>query len=68
MLFELDEISCFLARYLRTNNDLKIFNYLDYFLSIGSSHNMYQVAQDIVIELLGYLGFYVSWAMLKHPS
>ena len=42
--------------------------YLDDFLVLGHTKEEAQLAQNIVIKILRYLGFYISWAKVTPPS
>lgn len=63
-----DSISCFLEDYLREQYSLKIVNYLDDYLCIHNSFNTCQDAQNQIVKILRFVGFYVSWNKLKPPA
>lgn len=61
-------ISCFLADVLRQRQHIRLVNYLDDLLCIGSSFEACQDAQNSVISLLRFVGFYISYSKLQPPA
>lgn len=61
-------ISCFLSDVLRQRHGIRLVNYLDDFLCIGDTFASCQDAQNTVISLLRYVGFYISYNKLQPPS
>lgn len=62
-----NDISCFIAHVLR-QKEIRLVQYLDDFLCIASNFEACANAQAEVINLLRYLGFYVSWDKVCSPS
>ena len=63
-----NSISNFVYSILTDIYNLQTVNYLDDFLVLGHTKEEAQLAQNIVIKLLRYLGFYISWAKVTPPS
>lgn len=61
-------ISCFLANVLRERQQIRLVNYLDDLLCIGSSFEACQDAQNSILSLLRYVGFYISYSKLQAPA
>lgn len=61
-------ISEFIYNILSDMYGLDIVNYLDDFAAISSSYDKALHAQNCIIFLLRYLGFYISWAKVAPPS
>ena len=47
---------------------VQIVNYLDDFIAVASSKEEAQWAQNMVINILRYLGFHISWAKVTPHS
>ena len=63
--------NCISDLILESLNDfcgLKVVNYLDDFIVIGNSYVDCTRAQNVVISLLRFLGFYVSYSKVTNPS
>ena len=63
-----NSISNFVYSVLTDVYNLQAVNYLDDFLVLGHTKEEAQLAQNIVIKTLRYLGFYISWAKVTPPS
>ena len=63
-----NSISNFVYSILTDIYNLQTVNYLDDFLVLGHTKEEAQLAQNIVIKILRYLGFYISWAKVTPPS
>ena len=63
-----NSISNFVYSILTDIYNLQAVNYLDDFLVLGHTKEEAQLAQNIVIKTLRYLGFYISWAKVTPPS
>ena len=63
-----NSISNFVYSILMDVYNLQAVNYLDDFLVLGHTKEEAQLAQNIVIKTVGYLGFYISWAKVTPPS
>ena len=63
-----NSISNFVYSVLTDVYNLQAVNYLDDFLLLGHTKEEAQLAQNIVIKTLRYLGFYISWAKVTPPS
>lgn len=63
-----DKISAFVAWVMKTKFNFDIVHYLDDFLCKGSTYEECEYAQNCVIAVLRYLGFYVSWKNVLSPS
>lgn len=61
-------ISEFVYHILTYRYGLNVVNYLDDFATISSSYDESLFAQNCMVNLLRYLGFYVSWAKVLGPS
>lgn len=61
-------ISEFIYNILTNVYNLRVVNYLDDFAAISSDYNEGLVAQNIMVQLLRFLGFHVSWAKVLPPS
>ena len=62
-----NSISNFVYSILTDVYNLQAVNYLDDFLVLGHTKEEAQLAQNIVIKTLRYLGFYISWAIVTPP-
>lgn len=63
-----NSISTFLATYLRQVHGLYIVQYLDDFLCLDRTYEKCVVAQNCIIDLLRFVGFYISWSKIQPPS
>ena len=63
-----DQISNFICLALVTCCGIKIVNYLDDFIVIGKCYGDCVKARNVVMSLLRYLGFYVSYSKVSDPS
>ena len=63
-----DSISNFVYSVLTDIYNLQAVNYLDDFIVIAHAKVEAQMALNIAIKLLRYLGFYISWAKVTPPS
>lgn len=63
-----NEISSFLASILRDRCNLQIVQYLDDFICLGRDFDECQAAQNCIIALLRFVGFYISWSKLRPPA
>lgn len=61
-------ISEFIFSILTDDYNLRVVNYLDDFAAISSSYEEGLTAQWCMVQLLRYLGFYVSWTKVLPPS
>lgn len=61
-------ISCFLSNILRVRHGIRLVNYLDDFLCIGDTFHSCQDAQNTVISLLRYVGFYILYSKKRNLS
>ena len=66
--FIFTRISDFVAKTMDRLGFKCVINYLDDFLVFGSTFQDCQLAQTMLITLLGQLGFYVSWKKCSAPS
>ena len=48
--------------------NIQAVNYLDDFIVIGATLEEATLAQKVVIKVLRYLGFYISWGKVTPPS
>lgn len=60
-------ISVFIARMLYQMYDIVVIHYLDDFLCKGSSFEECIFAQNCVINIIRFLGFYISWDKVSSP-
>lgn len=63
-----DKISSFIANVLKNVFHIDVVHYLDDFLCKGACYEECEFAQNCVISVLRYLGFYVSWKKVVSPS
>lgn len=63
-----NDITRFLATYLSENYDIFIVQYLDDFLCLDRSLDRCAFAQRCIIDMLRYVGFYISWKKIQAPS
>ena len=63
-----NSISNFVYSVLTDVYNLQAVNYLDDFLVLGHTKEEAQLAQNIVVSTLRFLGFYISWAKVTPPS
>lgn len=61
-------ISEFIYNVLSEVFALNVVNYLDDFAAISSTYDEGLLAQRLIIYLLRYLGFHISWSKVSHPS
>ena len=61
-------ISNFVYEALSSKYGIRVVNYLDDFITIGSSYDDCRAAQEAVIGMLRFLGFHVSFNKLICPS
>lgn len=61
-------ISEFVYNILTDRYSLSVVNYLDDFAAISPSYQEGLFAQTCIVNLLRYLGFYISWAKILPPS
>ena len=61
-------ISDFVARTMHKLGFLNVQNYIDDFLVFGETYDECKHAQNVLIRLLGELGFNVSWKKCTTPS
>lgn len=47
---------------------MRIVQYLDDFICLGNNFCDCKRAQDIVIAILSYVGFYISWNKVTSPA
>lgn len=66
--FQFNKISSFVAKTLHELHGITIVQYLDDFFCSGHCFSTCQLAQNAVINLLRYLGFYISWKKVSPPS
>ena len=63
-----DKISGFVYNILAIMYNIQAVNYLDDFIVIGATLEEATWAQKVVIKILRYLGFYISWGKVTPPS
>ena len=63
-----DKISGFVYNILADIYNTQAVNYLDDFIVIGATLEEATWAQQVVIKILRYLGFYISWGEFKNKS
>lgn len=63
-----NSISCFIADFIRVHYQIRVVQYLDDFICIGSDFQSCKQAQDIIIAILRYVGFYISWNKVSSPA
>ena len=63
-----DKISGFVYNILADMYNIQAVNYLDDFIVIGATLEEATWAQKVVIKILRYLGFYISWGKVTPPS
>ena len=63
-----DRISCFIYDVLSNVVGIKVVNYLDDFIVIADTYIDCVHSQGMVLQLLRYLGFHVSYEKLLSPS
>ena len=63
-----DKISGFVYNILADMYNIQAVNYLDDFIVIGATLEEATWAQKVVIKILRYLGFYISWGKVTLPS
>ena len=63
-----DKISGFVYNILADMYNIQAVNYLDDFIIIGATLEEATWAQKVVIKILRYLGFYISWGKVIPPS
>ena len=63
-----DKISGFVYNILADMYNIQAVNYLDDFIVIGATLEEATWAQKVVIKVLRYLGFYISWGKVTPPS
>ena len=66
--FLFTHISNFIVRCMARRGYDRVINYLDDFIVIGDSFDQCQEVQQELIQLLGSLGFRVSWKKCSTPS
>lgn len=66
--FYFNLISDFVFDVLTQRYGLKVVNYLDDFAAVSSTYDECIFAQSVVISVLRYLGFYISWNKITPPS
>lgn len=66
--YQFNKISSFIAETLHELHGITIVQYLDDFFCSGHSFASCEWAQNSIIRLLRYLGFYVSWKKVSPPS
>ena len=63
-----DKISGFVYNILADMYNIQAVKYLDDFIVIGATLEEATWAQKVVIKVLRYLGFYISWGKVTPPS
>ena len=63
-----DKISGFVYNIMADMYNIQAVNYLDDFIVIGATLEEATWAQKVVIKILRYLGFYISWGKVTPPS
>lgn len=63
-----NDISTFLATYLRDTYGICIVQYVDDFLCLDRSCERCEFAQNCIINILRFVGFFVSWSKTQPPS
>lgn len=66
--YQFNLISSFIAEVLFHIHGIKVVQYLDDFLCTGPTFTACQLAQNHIIRILRFLGFYVSWKKVSAPS
>ena len=61
-----DKISGFVYNILTDMYNIQAVNYLDDFIVIGDTLEEATWAQKVVIKVISFLGFYISWARSPH--
>ena len=61
-------ISNFIQETLSDQYDIRLMNYLDDFLVMGTDYESCQQAQLCVISFIRFLGFHISWHKVTPPS
>ena len=65
---QFNKVSEFIYSILSNLYGIQIVNYLDDFIVVASSKEEAQWAQNMVINILRYVGFHISWAKVNPPS
>ena len=65
---QFNKVSEFIYSILSDLYGIQIVNYLDDFIVVASTKEEAQWAQSMVINILRYVGFHISWAKVTPPS